>query len=63
MISKENEMDGTCSTHMEDEKCKQYFSQKTRMEETIGRYRRRWEYNIKVDLREILCDVGSDGSR
>jgi len=42
-----------CVLQMGDEKCVQNFRE-TSMEETLGRPRRRWEYNIKMDLTEIV---------
>ena len=39
-------------------KCIESFSGETRRKETLGRPRRRWEDNIKMDLREVGCDPG-----
>jgi hypothetical protein len=41
---------GTCGTHGGEEKCLQGKSEEKR---PLGRSRRRWEDNIKMDLREI----------
>jgi hypothetical protein len=50
---KEDEMGGTCSTN--GEKMNSYWILVGKPEEKkpIGRPRRRWEDNIKMDLREI----------
>ena len=39
--------------HGGGEKCAQGSSGETRGKETIGRPRRRWEDNIRMDLREV----------
>jgi hypothetical protein len=41
-------MGGTCSTRGRNEKCIQYFGNRP-----LGRPRRRWEYNVRMVLREI----------
>jgi hypothetical protein len=46
-------MDGTCSAHGSDEKCEKILVQKPGGKRTLGRRRRIWEDNIKMDLREI----------
>jgi hypothetical protein len=43
----------SCRTHGGDEKCIQNFGLKTRREETTLTTWRRWEDNIRMDLREI----------
>jgi hypothetical protein len=48
-----------CSTNGGDEECIYDNGGKAGRKETIGRPRRRWVDNIKMDLREIL--VGWDG--
>jgi hypothetical protein len=47
-------MDGVCSTHGIVEKYIQNFGPKTFREETTRR--RRWEDNIRIDLREAGCE-------
>jgi hypothetical protein len=39
--------------HAWEEKCLQGFGEKARRKETSRKTRRRWEYNIKMNLREI----------
>jgi hypothetical protein len=50
----ENEVDGTCGTHGGGEG----FGWEARRQETTGKTlaRRRWEDNIKMDLKEIGID-------
>jgi hypothetical protein len=48
----EDEMGGACSTHGKDEKCVQDFCLKTSRKRAVGRPSRRWEDNIKTDLKE-----------
>jgi hypothetical protein len=38
-------------------KYKKNFSQKPERRRPLGRHRNRWEYNIKIDLREIGWEV------
>jgi hypothetical protein len=42
-----------CSTHGREEECIQDFGGKPEGNRPLGRPRRRWEDNIKMDLREI----------
>jgi len=42
-----------CSTHRRDEKYKQSSGRKPEGKRPSGRPRRRWEDNIRIDLREI----------
>jgi hypothetical protein len=46
-------MGGACGAHGGGERCIQHFGWEARREELLGRPRRRWEDNIKMDLREI----------
>jgi hypothetical protein len=46
-------MDGACNTHGRYEKLMQYFGFKTLREGPLGRPRRRWVDNIRMDLSEI----------
>jgi hypothetical protein len=43
----------------EGQRCLQGFGWEVRRQETTGKIRRRWEDNIKMDLREI----GIDGAK
>jgi hypothetical protein len=49
-------MDGTCSTYETDKKYIQYFGWKTLRERPIRRPRCRWEYNIRMYVREIWLE-------
>jgi hypothetical protein len=44
-------MVGACSTHGKDEKRIEYFGLENR--KGPGKHRRRWEDNIRMDLRDI----------
>ena len=45
-----NEMGGACGTYGRGEKCAQGFGGKLEGKRPLGRPRRRWEDNIKMDL-------------
>jgi hypothetical protein len=66
---KKNEMYRVCSTYGEDQRCIQGFGWETQEMRSLGRPRRRWEYNIKMDLREVgwggmdWIDVAQDTER
>jgi hypothetical protein len=47
---------GTCGTHGVGERCLQGFVGKPEGKRPLGRPRRRWEDNIKLDLGEIGID-------
>jgi len=47
---------GTCGTHGGGERYLQGFGWEARMERPLGRPRRRWEDDIRIDLREIEID-------
>jgi hypothetical protein len=47
---KKNEMDGACSAYVY-----RVLVGKPGGRRPLGRPRRRWEYNIKMDLREVGC--------
>ena len=49
-------MGRTLSTYGAIQKCVQSLWGKTESERSLGRPRRRWEDNIKIDLREVVCD-------
>ena len=46
-------MGRTCSTYGEIQKCIQSLVGKLESKRPLGRPRRRWEDNIKMDLREV----------
>ena len=46
-------MGGACGTYGGRERCAQGFGGETRGKEPLGRPRRRWEDNIKMDLQEV----------
>ena len=48
-------MDGVCSTYGREQKYVQGFGGETVGKGPLGRNRRRWEYNIKMDLQEVGC--------
>ena len=45
-----NEMGGACGTYGGKERCTQGFGGKPEGKRPLGRPRRRWEDNIKIDL-------------
>ena len=51
-------MGRTCSTYGAIQKCIQSFRGKPEGKNHLGRPRRRWENNIKMDLREVGCNKG-----
>jgi hypothetical protein len=55
--AEKDEMGLTCSTHGSDEKCVQYFGRKPEGKRPLGRPRRGWMDNIRMDLREIGWEV------
>ena len=54
-------MDGACSAYGGEERCIQDFGGKTEGKRPLGRPRRRWEDNIRMDLQEVGFG-GMDGS-
>jgi hypothetical protein len=52
-----NEMSRACNTHGLQEKRIQGFGGKPEGKRPLRRPRRRWEYNIKMDLQEVECGV------
>jgi hypothetical protein len=46
-------MDKTCGTYGGEKRCIQGFSEETSGKKPLGRPRRKWENNIKMDLREV----------
>jgi hypothetical protein len=50
---REDDMDGTCSTHRRDNKRIQILVGKCEEKRPLGKARRRWEDNITMDLRKI----------
>jgi hypothetical protein len=53
---KEDEEDGTCSTHGQGRSVYRVFVWRPKGKRPLGRPRRRWEDNIKMDLRETGID-------
>ena len=51
-------MDRRCSTYGGSQNCIQIFSEKLEGKRPLGRPTRRWEDNIKMDLREVVWDPG-----
>ena len=45
-----------CATYDASQKCIQRFNGKPEGKRPLGRPRRRWDDNIKMDLREVGCD-------
>ena len=50
-----NEMGGACSAYGGEKERTQGVGGKTEGKRPLGRPRRRWEYNIKMDLQEVGC--------
>jgi hypothetical protein len=48
-------MGGICSTYGGEQRCIQGFGGKPEGMRSLGRPRRRWEDNIKMDLQEMEC--------
>jgi len=48
-------MGGACSAYRRVMWCVQSFGGKPEGIRPLGRPRRRWEYNIKMDLQEVGC--------
>ena len=48
-----NEVGGACGAYGRGERCEQGSSGETRGKRPLGRPRRRWEDNIKMDLQEV----------
>ena len=48
-------MDGSCSTYGERRGVYSVLVGKPEGKILLGRPRRRWEYNIKIDLQEVGC--------
>jgi hypothetical protein len=48
-----------CGTHGGRERCLQGYDWEAEGKRPLGRARRRWEVNIKMDLREIGIDVAN----
>jgi hypothetical protein len=53
----ENEMGGACSADEEVRGVYRVLVGKSEGKRSQGRDRRRWEDNIKMDLKEIRCEV------
>ena len=55
-------MDGACGAYGGGERCAQGSGGETVGKETMGRPRRRWKDNIKMDLQEVGGVVGTGWS-
>ena len=51
--SEKYEMGAACSTYGGEARCIQGFGGKTKGERPAGRSRRRWVYNIKMNLQDV----------
>ena len=64
-----DEMGGECSTYGGEQKCVQGFGVETFRKELLGRPRRKWDDNIKMDLQDVAyegtgwMDVAQDMNR
>jgi hypothetical protein len=56
--NEKNEMGGSCSAYGRGERCAQGIGGEARVKEPLGRPRRRWKDNIKMDLQEIGVRCG-----
>jgi len=57
-----NEMGGACSAYGEKRGMYRVLVGKPEGKRSLGRLRRRWEDNIKMDLQEVICgEYGMDG--
>jgi hypothetical protein len=52
-----NEMGGACSAYVRGERCDRVLVEKPEGKKPLGRPRCRWEYNIKIYLKEVGCRV------
>jgi hypothetical protein len=50
-------MGGACSTYEGEERVYRVLVGKPEGKRSLGRHRRRWEDNIKMDLQEVECWV------
>lgn len=51
-------MGDKCNTHVRDKECIKLLAGKPEGKVTLGSQRRGWEYNIRVDIKEVgWCDV------
>ena len=48
-------MNGGCSTYGAEERCIQGFVGEPEGKRRLGRPKRRWENDIKMDLQEVVC--------
>jgi hypothetical protein len=55
-LIKENEVGGTCGTYGEGRGVYRVLVGRPAGKRPLGRFRRRWKDNIKLDLREIGID-------
>jgi hypothetical protein len=50
-----NEMDGACSADGEERGVHMVLVGKPEGKRPLGRPRRRWDYNIRMDLQDVVC--------
>lgn len=55
-------MGWVCSKHGRDEKQYKVLVRKTEVKRPLGRFRHRWDDNIKMYLNEVGCGLDSFGS-
>jgi hypothetical protein len=55
-------MDRACSTYGERSCVYRVLVGKPEGKKQLGRYRRRWDDNIKMDLQEVVCRVWTGSS-
>jgi hypothetical protein len=60
--SNKNEMDGACSTYGRQERIIQVLVGRPKGKRPLGRLRRRWEDNIKMDFQYVEWGHGLDSS-
>jgi hypothetical protein len=54
-----NEMGGVCTAYGDRRGVYKILVRKPEVKRPLGRHRRRWEDNIKMDLQEVGCRAGS----
>jgi hypothetical protein len=55
-----NEVGGACRTFGREENCDRFLVGKPEEKRQLGRTRRKWEDNIKMDLQEVGWVCGTD---
>lgn len=57
-VVKTNAMDWECNTNVGREHCIEFIGVKARRKEPLGRTKRGLVDNIKMELREMCCEMG-----